>query len=106
MEVKNGYILENDHLLALAMEVVKEGCQVAIQKGIEFEVHPMELLLETLERTRDNYNSMLQDMKKGKRTEIDFINAKIIEYGEEMGLKTPLNFALWSLVKAKESQTK
>ena len=106
MEVKNGDILENDHLLALAMEVVKEGCQVAIQKGIEFEVDPMKLLLDTLERTRDNYNSMLQDMKRGKRTEIDFINGKIIEYGEEMGLKTPLNFALRSLVRAKESQTK
>jgi len=106
MGVKNGYILENEYLLALATEVVKEGCQVATQKGIEFEVHPMDLLLETLERTRENYNSMLQDIKRGKRTEIDFINGKIIEYGKDVGLKTPLNFALWSLVKAKESQTK
>ena len=106
MEVKNGIILGNDYLLTLAMEVVKEGCQVATQLGIEFDTHPMELLLETLKRTRENYNSMLQDVRRGKTTEIDFINGKIIEYGEKMGLKTPLNFALWSLVKAKESQTK
>jgi len=107
MEVENGKILENEYLLKLAKEVVKEGCQVATQLGVKFEKHPMELLIETLEQTRENYNSMLQDIRRKKKTEIDFINGKIIEYGREIGLEVPLNFALWGLVKAKENpQTK
>lgn len=103
LEVKNGKILEEEYLLELAKRVVKEGCQVATQLGIEFEKHPIEFLIETLENTQENYNSMLQDIKRRKKTEIDFINGKIVEYGREIGLETPLNFALWSLVKAKEN---
>ncbi|WP_206202412.1 ketopantoate reductase C-terminal domain-containing protein [Thermodesulfobacterium sp. TA1] len=70
IDVKNGYILENEHLFTLATEVVKEGCQVAAQKGIEFEVHPIDLLLETLKRTRENYNSML--LKENKNPNTDY----------------------------------
>ncbi len=105
LEVKNGFLLENEHLLAILMEIVKEGCRVAMQWGVEFEEHPLEVLIDTLERTRENYNSMLQDLKRGKRTEIDYINGKIVEYAENIGLSAPMNNLLWSLIKAKELLT-
>jgi 2-dehydropantoate 2-reductase len=46
--------------------------------------------------------SMLQDIEAGRRTEIDFINGKIIEYGLRAGMPTPYNNTLRSLVKALE----
>ncbi len=102
LEVKNGFILEDDYLQGIAVEIAREGCITAQQYGVEFEVHPLELLWSTLEKTRDNYNSMLQDIRKGKKTEIDYINGKIVEYAESIGLKAPMNALLWALIKARE----
>ncbi|ASJ16976.1 2-dehydropantoate 2-reductase [Thermococcus chitonophagus] len=102
LEIKNEIIMTNDYLLSIAMEVVKEGCKIALQNGIEFEVPPMELLFQTLEQTKENYNSMLQDIWRGKQTEIDYINGKIVEYAKAVNLDAPMNTLLWALVKAKE----
>jgi len=103
LEVKNGYLLENGYLQGILVEIAREGCQVAQQLGIEFEEHPIDVIIDTLEDTKDNYNSMLQDIKRGKRTEIDYINGKIVEYAESIGLKAPMNELLVALIKAKEN---
>jgi 2-dehydropantoate 2-reductase len=39
-----------------------------------------------------------------RRTEIDFINGKIIEYGEQAGIETPYNSTVLSLVKGMEAK--
>jgi 2-dehydropantoate 2-reductase len=46
---------------------------------------------------------MLQDIEANRQTEIDYINGKIIEYGERAGIPTPFNTTLRSLVKALET---
>ena len=46
--------------------------------------------------------SMGQDMVKGRRTEIDFINGYIVRKGGEIGLATPANAALTDIVKGVE----
>ena len=46
--------------------------------------------------------SMGQDMVKGRRTEIDFLNGFITRKGEEIGLPTPANAALTDIVKRVE----
>jgi 2-dehydropantoate 2-reductase len=46
--------------------------------------------------------SMGQDMVKGRRTEIDFLNGFISRKGEEIGLPTPANAALTDIVKRVE----
>ncbi|WP_048150787.1 2-dehydropantoate 2-reductase [Palaeococcus ferrophilus] len=102
--VKNGFLKNDERLLSELIEVVREGCEVARQRGVDFEVHPIELLLDTLERTRDNYNSMLQDIRRGRRTEIDYINGKIVEYAEELMLSAPRNSLLLAIVKALEGR--
>jgi 2-dehydropantoate 2-reductase len=104
LEVKNGALLEDPWLEGISVEVAREGCTVAQQLGVEFEVHPLELLWDTLRRTRDNYNSMLQDLRRGRPTEIDYINGKIVEYAKSLGLEAPRNELLWALVKAREKK--
>lgn len=49
--------------------------------------------------TGENFSSMLQDLRAGRRTEIDYINGVIIEQGEQLGIPTPLNQELVRLVK-------
>ncbi|NPA47546.1 MAG: 2-dehydropantoate 2-reductase [Thermococci archaeon] len=102
LEVKNGYLRENPYLEGVSIDVAREGCLVAQQVGVEFEIHPLEFLWDTIERTRDNYNSTLQDIMRGKRTETDYIHGKIVEYASSVGLDAPMNGLLWSLIKAKE----
>lgn len=42
--------------------------------------------------------SMGQDMVKGRRTEIDFLNGFVVRKGQEIGLATPANAALTDIV--------
>ena len=46
---------------------------------------------------------MLHDIEAKRQTEIDYINGKIIEYGERAGVLTPYNTTLRCLVKALEA---
>ncbi len=46
--------------------------------------------------------SMGQDMVKGRRTEIEFLNGFVVRKGEEVGILTPANAALTSIVKRVE----
>jgi 2-dehydropantoate 2-reductase len=46
--------------------------------------------------------SMGQDMMKGRRTEIEFLNGLVAAKGEEVGIPTPANAALTAIVKRVE----
>ena len=48
--------------------------------------------------------SMLMDIENKRRTEVDYINGKFIEYGEQAGIETPYNITIRNLVKALESK--
>lgn len=51
------------------------------------------------------YSSTAQDVRLGKLTEIDFLNGFVVRKGRELGLETPVNHVLHTLVKALESRT-
>jgi 2-dehydropantoate 2-reductase len=46
--------------------------------------------------------SMLQDIERGRPTEIDAINGAVVREGARLGVPTPYNQALLSLVRARE----
>jgi 2-dehydropantoate 2-reductase len=46
--------------------------------------------------------SMGQDMVKGRRTEIEFLNGLVARKGEEIGIPTPANVVLTDIVKRVE----
>ena len=50
------------------------------------------------------YSSTAQDMMRGKRTEIDSLNGYIARRGAELGVATPVNHALFTLVKLAEGR--
>jgi len=45
---------------------------------------------------------MLQDVLAKRQTEVDFMNGAIVEWGKKTGVATPLNQALWELIKGLE----
>ena len=50
-------------------------------------------------------SSTAQDMNRGKRTEIDSLNGYISRRGAELGVPTPINHALYALVKLVEGRS-
>jgi len=98
--VRNGQLLESPLLRETMKLIVEEATQVPLKKGIEL---PYPGVFETVEEScyasRDNISSMLQDILRKKRTEIDFINGALVSEAEKIGIRTPLNRALWNLVK-------
>lgn len=58
--------------------------------------------IEYMKKAKDHKPSMLMDIEKGRRTEIDYINGKFVEYGKQAGIETPYNNTLRALVKALE----
>ena len=62
-----------------------------------------EFILNIIEKTRNNKCSMLQDIERGRRTEIDFMNGFIVRESSRYGLKTPINAAITELIRYLES---
>jgi len=62
-----------------------------------------EEVFRVAQMTKSNVSSMLQDIRRGKLTEIDYINGHLIKLGRELGVRTPYNLALADLVKLRHS---
>ena len=54
------------------------------------------------EKTSSNINSMLQDVLKKRKTEIDFINGAIVREGRKLNISTPVNQVITNLIEAIE----
>lgn len=101
--LKNGRLLESEGLRKIMAEAVKEALIIAELKEIDLSKGDfIELTYSVAKETYNNKNSMLQDVIKGKKTEIDFMNGKIVEYARELGIKVPINEILTNLIKGLE----
>ena len=58
---------------------------------------------DVCEKTSINICSMLQDIRNRRKTEIESINGKIIEYAESKGMDLPFNRSLYLLIKSMEA---
>ena len=85
---------------ALVKECVKVARANEIELGWDFYPHAMQYMGSA----GAHKPSMLMDIEAKRRTEVDFINGKFIEYGKQAGIETPYNNTLHSLVKGRESQ--
>ena len=85
---------------ALVKECVKVARANEIELGWDFYPHAMNYM----STAGAHKPSMLMDIEAKRRTEVDFINGKFIEYGRQAGIETPYNNTLHSLVKGRESQ--
>lgn len=101
--VRNGALSKNKDLREIVKVVVEEGTRVAAALGIEMDAEGVsERVWSVAEATADNKSSMLQDLERGRRTEVDAINGAIVEAGRSHHIPCPFNSALALLVKASE----
>jgi 2-dehydropantoate 2-reductase len=101
---KNGRLAENEDSLNIMERAVEEAVSVSKAKNINLPyVDPFEKVIEVCRDTSGNIASMLQDVLNRKVTEIDFINGAICREGENLGISTPVNQTLTSLISAIQS---
>ena len=100
----HGRVCERPDLRRLVSGLVDEGKAVAAAQGIELAADPEDLIDHAAkpEVAYDHKASMLQDVEARRTTEIDFLNGGIVRFGREHDVPTPLNQAIWALVKGVE----
>ncbi|MCK4364757.1 MAG: 2-dehydropantoate 2-reductase [Thermoplasmatales archaeon] len=99
-QCKNGYLLENPVLDNIVEKVCMESTTIANKEGIHLSFQNMlKKTKEVTQNTADNYSSMLQSFRKGKKTEINSINGKIVDIGRIYAIDTLMNEILVYLVK-------
>jgi 2-dehydropantoate 2-reductase len=100
----HGRVCEDPALRRLVSGLVDEGKAVAAAQGIQLDADPEELIDHAArpDVAYDHKASMLQDVEARRPTEIDYLNGGIARFGEEHGVPTPLNEAIWALVKGLE----
>ena len=102
--LSHGRVCERPDLRRLVGGLVDEGKAVAAAQGIVLDADPEELIDHAArpDVAYDHRASMLQDVEARRPTEIDYLNGGIVRFGREHGVPTPLNEAIWALVKGVE----
>ena len=100
----HGRVCERPDLRRLVTGLVDEGKAVAAAQGITLDADPEDLIDHAAkpEVAYDHKASMLQDIEARRTTEIDYLNGGIVRFGREHAVPTPLNQAIWALVKGVE----
>jgi 2-dehydropantoate 2-reductase len=83
-------------------DLISEGETVAKALGIELHGDARQLVKKGANAPGKHRASMLQDVLAKRPTEVDFMNGAIVKWGEQTGVPTPLNRALWELIKGLE----
>jgi 2-dehydropantoate 2-reductase len=101
----HGRVCELRPLRQLVTGLVDEGKAVAAAQGIELDADPEELIDHAArpDVAYEHKASMLQDVEARRQTEVDYLNGGIVRFGREHGVPTPLNAAMWALVKGLEA---
>ena len=87
-------------------DLIAEGEAVAKELGIQLHGDPRQLVRKGANAPGKHRASMLQDVLARRQTEVDFMNGAIVQWGDKVGVPTPLNKALWELVKGLEHSWK
>ncbi len=98
-KLHNGELLDYPEIDVLLEMAVNEAQQVALAKGIKLGFEDgVAHCRQVAKATATNKSSMLQDIMGGKKTEIDMINGAIVKEGKAVGVATPVNQVLTSLI--------
>lgn len=97
LNCRNG-LLDNEY----SRTIINGLCR---EISIVFDIPLEELegnVMDVIQKTRDNLNSMDVDLKNKNKTEVDYITGYILELGRNRGIDLKINETMFNLVKAKE----
>jgi 2-dehydropantoate 2-reductase len=104
-----GALRDVPELLDIIHQIIREIFAVAKAKGIRLlyngpEDYYQTLLEVQIPPTASHRSSMLQDMEKGRLTEIDALNGAIGVYGRQLSVPTPVNDVITAIIKGLQAR--
>ena len=102
LNIPNGSLLDKHETRELMCNLVIEATQAAKKEGHHFECSLTEETENICKITRDNISSMLQDIRRGKPTEIDAISGEILRRSQNAALPAPNTKVIYQLLRALE----
>jgi len=100
---KLGVISEIPELKQSLFAIAQESLKIARAEGIELDEENLRNSMHNaLEKGNEHKTSMLVDIINKRKTEVDFLNGKILELGKKHNIQTPLNLLIYGLIKALE----
>jgi 2-dehydropantoate 2-reductase len=113
-DCRNGELFDKGPVVEMMRLLLQEAAQViellpeirdSGEPNIEERFSTQELevkVLDVAEKTAKNTSSMLQDVRAGRQTEIDYINGWIVKRGMQLGVECEHNAKLVEMVKGGE----
>lgn len=99
LKVRNK-VISDERLNSLKKRIIDECLNVAKKDGVRLDLDVNQL--NNAFKNSLNISSMQQDLLKGKKTEIDYLNGAVVELGKQYGMKCPVNEALAAIIKGME----
>jgi 2-dehydropantoate 2-reductase len=111
LEVPYGRLAEIVYSRNLMDEIIEEIFAVLKASGQstmwdDAESYRKVFYSQLLPSTAAHHASMLQDIQRGRKTEIDSLNGAVVELGRIHGTDTPVNRFITMMLKAKEAMSK
>ncbi len=99
-----GELLQRPGIAQVMDDVVAECRAVATADGVVLPDDLEASVRAIAHSMATQMSSTAHDLRRGKPTEIDFLNGHIVRRGEALGVPTPANRSLWAAVKLLESK--
>ncbi|MEW6034810.1 MAG: ketopantoate reductase family protein [Chloroflexota bacterium] len=108
LRVPYGVLGEHEETRAIMRQALEEAFAVAAAEGVNLKASAADyfrrLLQVQLPPTAQHRSSMLQDIQRGKATEINYLNGLVVRLGQKHGIPTPVNGVLVNIVKVLEGR--
>lgn len=93
-------ILADPDTRAFFLSLMREVVAVGRTKGVALPADFAEGRMKFGESSQPNFKaSMLHDLERGNRLELDWLAGKVVEFGRALGVPTPANEAVYAILK-------
>ncbi len=97
-DLTNGELPVNPQRKRLMYALYAETMEILSSDGLSMESDGWQRVLGVCQTTASNVSSMLADVRAGRETEIEWINGGVSRIAARIGLRSPLNDAICTLV--------
>lgn len=104
-DISYGPLLQVEGARDVVTAAVQEAIAVARACGVALPEGLIDHILKIPANMPNQKSSTAQDLARGKRSEIDFLNGYVVRKGAELGIATPTNHALQVMVKLAERRS-
>lgn len=102
-----GPMMADDEVVALLTAALTEARRVAEADGVQFETDPVASALAMAQSMPATArSSMARDVANNRPTEVESLNGAVVAKGRALGVDTPVNHALYALLRLRSTQEK